>query len=390
MTTIAIFSTSRAEFGYFKPLLEELEKDSKLTYKLFIGGMHLLEDQGKTIEIIKKLGFDVCETLDFFPEESSTNDLLISASSELELLSDVFETHEFDFTCVFGDRFELLPVVHASLLFKRPIIHIHGGDTVEGGIDEQYRHMYTKASHLHFPVCKEFKENILKMGEAEWRVHNVGSLAVDTIKHEKKLHREELFSELGLNPDMETVVSTYHPETLDYSYSDQEQIKNIFRALDEFDLQVMFTAPNIDSDSTVIRDTIEENVDSFPHYHFEATLGSLRYHNLVRHSKFVLGNSSSGIMEVPYFKIPTVDIGERQKHRIRHKSVIDVDYSVQSIEDGIKQALDQKFRNEIEDMDYKFGDGNAAESILEIVKSISTDHEGNFFKKKLNFSEDST
>ena len=383
MLKIAVFTTSRAEFGILSSLLREIRKEDEIDYYLFVGGSHLVIELGKTINEIKD-EFEITDTFDFFFNEDSPYSLSKSLGIEQIELANIFRKYDFDAICVLGDRFELLPIVNTAIIFKKPIIHIHGGETTQGAIDEQVRHMITKAAHVHFVSCDEYKENIRKMGEPESRVFNVGALSVDNIVNNKVIIKSKLFNELKLDKSKNNILLTYHPVTLEYKLEPLTQIKNVFKALDKFNFQVVITAPNNEIDRNIIMGYIENIVNSKRDYHFVESLGINRYLSLIPHCEFVIGNSSSGINEVPFFRIPTVNIGDRQKGRIRHKSVIDVDYSINSIVKGIKIAIEPNFRKRLKKMKYKFGDGHAAERILKILKDIKINEQ--FMRKESEFS----
>ena len=284
-----------------------------------------------------------------------------------------------------GDRLELLSIVSTAIAFKKPIIHIHGGERTEGAIDEQIRHMVTKASHIHFAACDEYASNILRMGEESWRVHNVGALAVDNMMNLSNVKKDELFSQLNLDLNQPTVLLTYHPVTLEFELSPIDQIKNVFESLNQFDFQVLITAPNLDNDRDLIFSYIEKQVSSNPKLHYLESLGVKRYLNLLPYCSFVIGNSSSAIIEVPYYKIPVINIGDRQKGRIMHENIISCSYSVESIKDGIKKTLNTEFCSQLRGMIYKFGEGNTAIKMLEIIRKIDINEQ--LLRKQLVFNQ---
>jgi UDP-hydrolysing UDP-N-acetyl-D-glucosamine 2-epimerase len=376
---VAIFSTSRAEFGILEAILQ---KNNGLDYFLFIGGMHLLDGFGDSLKDTEK--YVVTDKFDFFCNIDTNEARIDSLAKEFSALKDIFCRYDFDSVLLLGDRFELLPIVQTAMIFNKAIIHIHGGEVTEGAIDEQIRHMITKASHIHFPSCKEYEKNIRNMGEEGWRIHNVGALALDNIINLDKISKDELFKDLALECTKKTVLVTYHPVTLEFDILPQKQLEYLFTALSSYDFQIVITAPNIDSSYSKVFEFInsystKNNVKYIKH------LGMKRYLSLIPFVECVIGNSSSGITEVPYFKIPTINIGDRQKGRIRHLSIIDTDYSVESIKNGIDKALDANFRNLLKDMKYKFGDGHAAEKIIKILKSLNVDQK--LLRKKLEFSK---
>lgn len=381
--TTAIFTTTRAEFGILSPLISELEKNEKMQALLFVGGTHITEEHGKTIKEIRAGKFHITKTFDFFLNEDSPYALTKSLGIETFELAEIFNRFNFDAVCVLGDRLELLPIVQTALLFKKPIIHLHGGEKSEGATDEQIRHMITKAAHLHFVACNEYAENIIKMGEEKFRVHNTGALAVDNMANLSLKNKKDLFLELGLDVEKKTVLMTYHPVTLETGISAEQQIKNIFSALENFDLQVMITAPNIDTGREQINNIIQTKVNENNNYFYTESLGAKNFHNLLKHSEFLIGNSSSGIVEAPFYKKPTINIGIRQNGRIRHESIIDTDYSVEAITKGIEKALSDKFISQIKNMKYKFGNGNTAKKMVSIIKN--TNFDSKFLRKKLTF-----
>ena len=385
MKTIAIFTTSRAEFGLLSALLREIEKSDSVAYRLFVGGAHLAEEYGKTIHEIEEQKFPIAATFDFFLNTDTSVSLAKSTAIATYELADLFQHFEFDFVCVLGDRFELLAIVTNAILFRKPIIHIHGGESTEGAIDEQVRHMITKAAHLHFVACEEYARNVRRLCEPQWRIHNTGSLAVDNLVHHEKIAKAELCKRLQLDADKSIVFVAYHPVTLELSISPLQQIKNVFAALKKYDFQIVVTSPNPELDREQIIAYIKHEASQNSRVHYFDSLGTMQYHSLLAHCKFVIGNSSSGILEVPYFKIPTVNIGDRQQGRVRHPSILDTDYSVESITTGIAKALSEDFVSSLRRMPFKFGDGSAAKKMVEIIKKVQIDQ--NFLRKRLEFPE---
>ena len=379
---VAIFTTSRAEFGIFYPLLRQLIMDEDTEPVLFVGGAHLALEYGKTIEEINDLDIYVSDTFDYLLNGDDSYSMAKSFAIANYELARIFENHKFDFTCILGDRFELLAVVSNSIVFKVPIIHIAGGDETEGSIDNQIRHMITKAAHLHFVSCEEYAENLRKMCETAQRIFNTGSLNIDNVVKYDRVSREELFEKLNLDVQKKTILMTYHPVTLEYSVSHIQQIKNVFEALESFDFQIMVTAPNVDVDRDQIIAVINANKIKNPNMHYVESLGFNQYHNLIPYCEFIIGNSSSGISEVPYFKVPSINVGDRQKGRILHESVIEADYSVVGIQAAIRRAILPDFRKGLTAMHFKFGDGHAAERMVKIIKDTKIDQD--FMRKRLD------
>ena len=385
MKKVAIFTTTRAEFGILSPLLSALEENSGIIPLLFVGGSHLSKEHGNTIQEITDRGYNIDGTFDYLINQYDSFSLARGLSVATKELACIFEKHDFDFVCCVGDRYELLSIVSNAIIFKKTIIHIHGGEKTEGAIDEQIRHMISKAAHLHFAACEEYAENIRKMGEQEWRVYNTGGLGIDNIVKGERLPKSTLFEDLGLDENKPLAIMTYHLVSLEFKVAPQKQIQNVFLALKDFDLQIVITSPNVEVDRDKIVHFIQEIAYKNPSYVCVDSLGAKKYHSLILHSEFVISNSSSRIVEVPYFKVPTINIGDRQKGRIRHESVIDTDYTVSSIKKGIHKALSKDFRDSLKEMPFRFGDGHAAERMVEIIKNIKVDQ--NFMRKRLEFVE---
>ncbi|MCD4795151.1 MAG: UDP-N-acetylglucosamine 2-epimerase [Bacteroidales bacterium] len=383
MKKIAIFTTTRAEFGILKPLISELNNDELTEVLLFVGGTHLIKEHGNTINEIETNNFKISKTFDYLLNEDSPYSLVKSLGIETFELANIFNDFYFDAVCVLGDRYELLPIVQSAILFRKPIIHLHGGERTEGAIDEQIRHMITKAAHLHFAACDDYSQNIIKLGEESFRVHNTGALAVDNMSLQNRKTKKQLFSELKLNTEKRTVLMTYHPVTLETKISPKVQIENLFSALEGYNFQLVITAPNMDSGRNEILKIIQNNVSKNPNYKYIESLGAINFHNLITFSEFIIGNSSGGIVEVPFFKKPSINIGDRQNGRIRHESIIDTDYSVNLIKDGIEKTLNPVFLNQISKMKYKFGNGNTAKKMVSIIKN--TNFDSNLLRKRLIF-----
>ena len=384
MFKIGIFTTTRAEFGILYPLISFLEKSNYFDIKLFVGGTHLSKEYGKTISEIYDLGLKPADTFDYLLSQNNSTSLSKSLGIATIELSHIFSKHDFDYVCVLGDRYELLSIISNAILFKKPIIHIGGGEATEGLIDEQIRHMITKAAHIHFTTTNDYREKIIMMGESEWRVHNSGALSIDSIKLIKKKSKTDVFKENGLDIKQKTAMFTYHPVTLEFNINVRDQIQNIFSAIKKFNFQLLITSPNIEVDRDEIVALIKEEVSLNENYYYTESLGFERYHNFLPYCDLVIGNSSSGILEAPYYKIPTINIGKRQDGRIKHPSIIDTEYSSQSIADGIQKGLSSKLIKTIQNMKFEFGDGSASKIIHDVLlKELS---KKNLLLKQLDFT----
>ncbi|HEY8362207.1 MAG TPA: UDP-N-acetylglucosamine 2-epimerase, partial [Tissierellaceae bacterium] len=270
------------------------------------------------------------------------------------------------------------------MMMNVPIAHMNGGESTEGLIDEQIRHAITKMAHIHFAGTEYYKERIIKMGEEPWRVFNVGQPGIENIIRMKLFTKNEILNELNIKPNDKLIfLITYHPVTLDVENT-REQVDGLLQAIKRFEANYIFTYPNADFGSKVIIEKISEfvsqNKDSYLFYN----LGQKKYLSLLKHCDVVIGNSSSGIIETPIFKKPVVNIGERQRGRLKADNVIDCDYNEENIVVAINKALyDEEFKANLNNVNNIFGDGTTSEKVVNILKNIELDK--NLLKKKLTY-----
>ena len=360
---VAIFSTTRAEFGIMTPLIKEIQKSKKFTSYFFVGGAHTSKSYGETISEIKKSKIKITKSFEYPTSHDESNYIANAMAISTRKLSIFFKKYSFDIVIVLGDRYELIPIILNAILFRKIIAHIGGGEATQGLIDEQVRNMISKAAHIHFTTTKKYASKLIKIGEQKKRIFNVGSLSIDGIHKVKKKSKDEIYRKYGFNRNLPIVILTYHPVTLEFALSHNKQIKNCFDALKEFNINLIVTSPNIEVGSKAVKKNILKYVNKNKNYQYYESLGFENYHQLLQHTKFVIGNSSSGIVEVPYYKIPTINIGIRQKNRLRHSSIIDVDYDSVSIIRGIKKSNSKKFNRQLKKMIFEFGDGHAVKKI---------------------------
>lgn len=373
MLKIAFFTTTRAEFGIMSSVIQKINKNDFFEGLLFVGGTHLKNEYGNTIDEIKSLGLEVTDTFDYLEEGDSSYSLSTSSGKCSIEVARIFKEYDFDIISVLGDRYELIPLCLTALLFNKPIIHWGGGEFTEGVIDNQIRQMVTKAANVHFVAAKKYEQNILNLGEKKEHVCVTGSPVIETFKEIEPINKEDLFENLGLNINDKTILLTYHPVTIEFGVSPLDQIKNLFEALSKYEYQIVITSPNLESDRQIIVDYLSGIVESSQRIHYFESLGIRRYHSLIPHCCFLIGNSSSGIFEAPFFKVPTINIGDRQKGRYMHESVINTDYQVDSIEAGIEKTFDADFKASVENLKYQFGDGHASEKAIAYLKALTVD-----------------
>lgn len=369
---IAVITGSRAEYGLLFPLMKLLRADDFFRLQTIVTGMHLSPEFGLTYKQIEVDGFEIERKIEMLL--SGDSDAAITKSIGLGMIgfADAFEQLKPDLIVLLGDRFETFAAATAGYLAKIPIAHLHGGETTEGATDEALRHAITKMSYLHFTSAEEYRKRVIQLGESPERVFNVGAIGLDNIKSLELLSREELSKQLGHDFNEPTVLVTYHPVTLENNTA-EAQIAELFAALDEFpDLDIIFTLPNADADGRIIIKRIEEYVQANENRAKSFTsLGQLRYLSALQFVKAAIGNSSSGILEVPSFHIPTINIGDRQTGRIKPESVIDAANDKNSIVEAIKKALSKDFAQICENTVSPYGDGNAANRILQILKRFN-------------------
>lgn len=369
MRKICVITGTRAEFGLLRPLITLIAKDEELQLQLIATGMHLSPEFGYTLDEIITAGFVVDKKVECLLSSDSSVGISKSIALAISGFADALETLQPDLVVVLGDRTEILGAVIAAGMANIPIAHLHGGETTEGAYDEAIRHSITKFSHLHFTSTEAYRKRVIQLGEQPEMVFNVGAIGLDAVKKLKLLNKEEFENSIGFKLKKRNVLITYHPVTLEKEAPIQT-FENILQALDELsETGLIFTHANSDKNGRVINKMITEYVD----IHKEKaiafkSLGQLRYLSALQFVDFVIGNSSSGILEVPAFYIPTINIGDRQKGRICNESVINSNNSLEDIEKSITFALNKQFRETIQQQEMLYGNGTAAEKILKVIK----------------------
>ncbi|MBQ4838268.1 UDP-N-acetylglucosamine 2-epimerase [Pseudoalteromonas luteoviolacea] len=371
---VALVTSTRADFGLLLPLIQKLEADPSFSVSILATGSHTDSSRGDTLQEVHNEGIQDLHVIEVDTNDTSDVGVAVSAAHTLEKFSTKFEELKPDLVVLLGDRYEILSVTMAAFLLKLPIAHISGGDVTTGALDDSIRHSITKLSHIHFPTTEEYRQRVIQLGEQPDRVFNVGNLCIDNVKMLEKVELKELeqFLEFDLNRFKQNILVTLHPET---TRDNQASLNDaFFNALAQLeDVGIIITYPNHDAGG----DTIIESIQNLKRQKGEAvcvreSLGMRRYHSLLTHVNAVVGNSSSGITEVPSYGIPTVDVGDRQQGRIRAESVINVDYGDASIQNAITLALGEKMQHACLSATNPYGDGNTAERIVETLKRIET------------------
>ncbi len=369
MRKIAVVSGSRAEYGLLKPLLKDISNSDDLELQLLVTGMHLMPQFGNTYRQIEEDGFRISAKIEDGLDGDSSKAITKAVGNTIIGFAEVLDSLQPDLIVVLGDRTEILAAVTAAVIALIPVAHIHGGETTEGAYDEYIRHAITKMSRWHFASTELYKDRIIQMGENPNRVFNVGAIGIDSIRQLNLLDKNAFEDAIQKKLDKKSALITFHPVTLERA-SAKEQFGELLKALDLLiDTTLIFTKPNSDKDGAIIIKMIDEYVSENSKKSISFTsMGQLRYLSALQHVDFVIGNSSSGIMEAPYFKVPTINIGDRQKGRILPESVINCEPNYKDITNSIKKALDNEFLAGIQNQPPLYGNGFATEAILDLLK----------------------
>ena len=368
MRKICIVTGSRAEYGILRGLMKAIKDDPELTLQVVATNQHLSKLQGETYKEIERDGFTIDYKVYMADDDApdNANTTAKSISRGVSGFADACDALQPDLLLILGDRYEMLAVASTALIYKIPIAHLHGGEITEGAFDDAIRHAITKMSHLHFTSTESYRRRVIQLGEQPERVFYVGALGVENVMKTDFMPKEEIEQSLNFQLTDKCLLCTYHPVTLS-DMSSETQVLNLLKALDNYkDYHIIFTYSNSDTNSQIIIKRIQEYVDQNPgRCMFIPSLGQCRYFSVLKYVKAVLGNSSSGIIEVPSFGIPTLDIGDRQKGRIAANSVIHCGYSTEEIKEGLAKVVAYKAKT-IDNPYYKEGTCNA---ILNVIKA---------------------
>lgn len=379
MKKIIILTATRAEYGLLAPIIKKMKK-LKIDVKVVATGAHLSPEFGLTVNEIQEDGIIVDKRIEILLSSDTT--VAISKSMGLALISfsEYFDEERPDALLVLGDRYETLAVCIAALNERIPIIHLHGGEATEGLIDEAIRNAITKLSYLHFTSTEEYRKRVIQMGEEPTRVFNVGAMGVENALNLELMSKEKLEKSLECNLDSYAIL-TFHPVTLE-NHTAQYQIKALMETASKYsNITFICTKANADMDGRTINKCIEEYSYKYPNIKLYDSLGMQRYMSALKYAKFVIGNSSSGVIEVPSFGIPTINIGDRQKGRIQAKSVINCAPVVESIAEAIDKALSDDFVRNIKNIKNPYGDGNTSDKIFDIINDYLSNNKLKVQKK---------
>jgi UDP-N-acetylglucosamine 2-epimerase (non-hydrolysing)/GDP/UDP-N,N'-diacetylbacillosamine 2-epimerase (hydrolysing) len=364
---ICVVTGSRADYGLLYWVMKDIQEDSDLVLRVAVTGMHLSPEFGLTSRIIEADGFPVSARVDSLLSGDTPAVITKSIGRGVIGFADAFERLQPDLVVLLGDRFEILAAAQAALVAKIPIAHIAGGDVTEGTFDDAIRHSITKMANIHFVTNSLAETRVRQLGEDPRFVFNVGSPGLDTLLRTKLLSRGEVESALGVVFRKHNLLVTFHPATLDAGGS-APQLSELFRALDGLgpDFGIVFTKSNADTEGLTLNRMIESYVESRPNCRLFASLGQQMYLSLMRHVDVLVGNSSSALYEAPTLRKPAINIGDRQRGRLRAESVLDC--APHSIE--IARAIRTALTLDCSKVSNPYGDGRSAERIVAALKSI--------------------
>ena len=368
MKKICVITATRAEYGLLYPVIEKIQNDSQLDLDLIVSGTHLSKSHGYTKKEILEDNIPITAELEILLASDTPSSVSKAMALAINGLSDYLKNNKPDFAIILGDRYEMLAFAIALYNENIPIAHLNGGEITEGALDDNYRHCLTKLSYLHFANCEPHRQRIIQMGEEPSRVYNVGDTSVDNIMNIQLIPLENLEEEIGIKiVDKKIVIVTFHPVTTQQNSTEQViELIEAMKACSEY--TYIITKANADAGGSEINEVWEREISGCDNMHLVSSLGMRRFLSLLKNAEMMLGNSSSGLIEAPTFGIPTVNVGDRQKGRIRGESVIDCSAEKEEILVAIKRASSHEFQEMAKNAEKIFGDGKTAERIIEIIK----------------------
>ena len=371
MKKICVITGTRAEYGLLRWVMEGIKLSNILDLQIITTGMHLSSKFGFTYTEIEKDGFKIDKKVEMLLSSDTDTGIAKSTGLGIVSISDALDDLKPDLVLILGDRFEIFSAATAAMIKKIPIAHLHGGEATEGLIDEPIRHSITKMSHLHFVSTEEYKKRVIQLGEQPKNVFSVGGFGIDSINKIKLLTKKELEKSIDFNFGTRNLLVTFHPVTLERGTS-KNQMKELLRSLNALkNTKIIFTMPNADTDSAILFQLIEEYVNSNSNSKVFTSLGQLNYLSCLKYVDGVVGNSSSGLLEVPSFKKGTINIGDRQRGRIKAKSIIDCEPKHKSISKAINTLYSKEFKDTLNNIISPYGNGGASKKVITILEKLS-------------------
>jgi GDP/UDP-N,N'-diacetylbacillosamine 2-epimerase (hydrolysing) len=374
MKKICVVTGTRAEYGLLRWVMEGICQSTVLDLQLIVTGMHLSPEFGLTVSAIEDDGFHVDRKVEMLLSSDTAVGVTKSMGLAMIGFADALAELKPDLMLVLGDRYELFSAAAAAMVARIPIAHLHGGETTEGAFDEAIRHSITKMSHLHFVAAEEYRRRVIQLGEQSERVFNVGGLGIDNIQRLKLLTRDQLEAALEFKLAPRNLLITFHPVTLEQNTS-AKQLDELLAALAELeDTGLIFTMPNADTEGRVLFRQIEDFCRLHPNASAFISLGQLLYLSCIQQVNGVVGNSSSGLTEVPSFKKGTINVSDRQRGRLRANSVIDCEPERKAIAASLSQLFSDEFQRQLPASKNPYGDGGASERIVKILEEQPMDN----------------
>jgi GDP/UDP-N,N'-diacetylbacillosamine 2-epimerase (hydrolysing) len=367
---ICVVTGTRAEYGCLRWVMEGIRKTPGLELQVVVTGMHLSPEFGLTYREIERDGFSIDRKIEMLLSSDTSMGVTKAIGLGLIGFGEVLEQLQPHLLLLLGDRFEMLAAATAALVARIPIAHAHGGESTEGAFDEAIRHSITKMAHLHFVAAEEYRKRVIQLGEDPLRVFLVGGLGIDGIRRLQLLDRPALEAALEFKLGRRNLLVTFHPVTLECATA-AEQMSELLRALETLrDTHLIFTMPNADTGGRGLIDMVQQFVSKHPNARAYTSLGHLNYLSCIRCVDGVVGNSSSGLAEVPSFAKGTINIGDRQRGRLKAESVIDCDPVRDSILAGVQRLYSPAFQAMLKTVRNPYGEGGASERIVGILKEF--------------------
>uniref|UniRef100_UPI00404951B8 UDP-N-acetylglucosamine 2-epimerase n=1 Tax=Flavobacterium sp. TaxID=239 RepID=UPI00404951B8 len=368
---IAVFTSIRSEYGILTPVLKKLRDDPNFSLELIVAGAHLSKLEGYTVNQIIDDGFEIHKTIKFLKYDNGLINYPVSVSILTRLIGEYFRDENPDAVLILGDRFELLPVASMAVIYNIPIIHLSGGDITLGAIDNSIRNAITKMASLHFVTSDNSLRNVLKMDENSNTVFNVGEPFLDILSDFNPISKFKLFYEYDLDPNEKLAIVTFHPETIDNNITPEFLSQLLDRISQSFKFQILITGANFDMGGYDINSCFRKLAKEIDGIKFVDNLGQIKYYSFLTFCEIVIGNSSSGIIEVQSFNKPVLNIGNRQAGRLLNPNVVNSNVDVKDCLEKLGMALSEEFRKSFFGKKNVYGDGNASQSILKILNDIN-------------------
>lgn len=371
---ICVVTSGRADYGHLQTLIAEIKSDADLQLQLVVTGMHLATQFGETYKFIERDGFKIDEKVDVLKFDNSVMGMTKTFGYTSQLFAETFHKIKPDIVVLLGDRYEILACAVAAYFARIPIAHIHGGEVTEGVIDEAMRHSITKMSAIHFATTEEYRNRVIQLGENPRYVYNFGAPCLDTIYKIEKISRDELARRLDFDFGQPVALVTYHPVTLD-NKNPQMQVEALLKAVEKTSFNYIFTKANVDSGGETINQMIATLCrKKSTQCKLYDNLGQFLYYNCMHHCAFMLGNSSSAIIESPSFALPAINVGDRQRNRILADNIVSVADTTKAILDGIKKVRSVDFVQKCQRVKNpydKYHDGSVSRRIKDVLKKIT-------------------